>query len=93
MSQTELSLDVAEAKPSEKLTPMIPDQARLRRPVRNQVEMILRDLDSLIPEAHPVRSIWEFLQGLDLAAFYSSIKVALDVPGRPASDPEVLLAL
>ena len=93
MSQTELSLDVAKAMPSEKLTPMIPTQARLRRPVRNQVEMILRDLDSLIPEAHPVRSIWEFLQGLDLAAFYSSIKVALDVPGRPASDPEVLLAL
>ena len=93
MSQTEITLDVAKAMPSERLTPMIPAQARLRRPVRNQVEMILRDLDSLIPEAHPVRSIWEFLQGLDLAAFYSSIKVALDVPGRPASDPEVLLAL
>ena len=93
MSQTELPLNVAKAKPSEKLTPIIPTQVRIRRPVRNQVEMILRDLDSLIPEDHPVRSIWEFLQGLNLAAFYSSIKVALDVPGRPASDPQVLLAL
>ena len=33
-------------------------QARLRRPVRNQVEMMLRDLDSLVAEDHPVRAIW-----------------------------------
>jgi transposase len=55
--------------------------------------MMLRDLDSLIAEDHTVRSIWEFLQWLDLSAFYSYIKVVLDVPGRPAIDPQVLLAL
>jgi transposase len=93
MSQTELPLNVANARQSGKPIPTLPDQARLRRPVRNQVEMMLRALDSMVPEDHPARTIWEFLQGLDLSAFYSSIRVALDVPGRPASDPQVLLAL
>jgi transposase len=55
--------------------------------------MILRNLDSLISEDHPVRAIWEYLQGLNLSAFYSSIRAFLDAPGRPASDPQVLLAL
>lgn len=93
MSQTELSLEAAKEKRNERPKTTMPEQARLRRPVRNQVEMILRDLDSLVSDDHPVRAIWEFLQGLDLAAFYGSIKVSPDVPGRPASDPEVLLAL
>jgi transposase len=68
-------------------------QVRVRRPVRNQVEMLLRDLDSLIPEDHPVRAIWDYLQRLDLSSFYASIKATLDTPGRPASDPQVLLGL
>jgi transposase len=69
------------------------NQLRVRRPVRNQVEMLLRDLDSLIPEDHPVRAIWDYLQRLDLSSFYTSIKATLDTPGRPASDPQVLLGL
>lgn len=93
MNQPELPIELPDAKPIARPVPTLPEQARLRRPVRNQVEMILRDLDSLVSGDHPVRAIWEFLQGLNLSAFYSSIKVALDVPGRPASDPEVLLAL
>ena len=68
-------------------------QVRVRRPVRNQVEMLLRDLDSLIPEDHPVRAIWDYLQRLDLSSFYTAIKATLDTPGRPASDPQVLLGL
>jgi transposase len=71
----------------------LPEQARLRRPVRNQVEMMLRDLDSLISEDHPVRAIWEYLQGLNLTDFYSSIRSVVDAPGRPTSDPQVILAL
>lgn len=74
-------------------TPTCLEEARLRRPVRNQVEMMARDLDSLVPPEHPVRALWEFLQGLDLSEFYSSIKAVLNRPGRPASDPQVLLAL
>jgi len=66
---------------------------RVKKAVRNQAEMIVRDLDSLVEEDHPVRAMWDFLSRLDLAAFYTSIKVALNQPGRPASDPQVLLGL
>jgi transposase len=55
--------------------------------------MMIRDLESLIAEDHQVRAIWEFLSRLDLTAFYCFIKSVLDKPGRPASDPRVLLAL
>lgn len=93
MNQPELPLTVPGAKRIAHTIPTAPDQARLRRPVRNQVEMILRALDSMVAEDHPVRAIWGFLQGLDLSDFYSSIRAVLDSPGRPASDPQVLLAL
>ena len=93
MNQQGLPLDLPEARLISRSVATRPEQARLRRPVRNQVEMILRDLDSLIPEEHPVRAIWEFIQGLDLSTFYRCIKALGDTPGRPASDPRVLLAL
>ncbi len=93
MNQKGLPINLPEAKPKTRLVTTTAEQARLRRPVRNQMEMILRDLDSLVSEEHPIRGIWEFIQGLDLAAFYISIRAVADAPGRPASDPQVLLAL
>ncbi len=80
-------------EPAIKVTPSHLKGIRVKKPVRNQAEMIVRDLDSLVSEDHPVRAVWEFLGRLDLSAFYRSIKVVLDRPGRPASDPQVLLAL
>jgi len=68
-------------------------EARVSRAVRNQVEMVMRDLDSIIPGDHPARAIWQFLERLDLSIFYSSIKSVVASPGRPATDPRVLLAL
>ncbi len=67
--------------------------ARVRRPVRNQVEWVERDLDSLLPLDHPVRGIWAMLEEMELDGFYARIKAVLDRPGHPASDPQVLLAL
>lgn len=74
-------------------TPTRPQEARVLRPVRNQAEMIVRDLDSLVLVDHPVRSIWGFLEKLDLSAFYGSIKAVVNRPGRSTTDPQVLLAL
>ena len=92
MSQSSLLMDLPSRE--EPVAPRTrPEEARVRRPVRNQVEMMARDLDSLVPQDHPVRAIWDFLDGLDLSAFYSSIKAVLERPGRPAVDPQVLLAL
>ncbi len=85
-----------ELPPTEERVPAPPtrrEEARVLRPVRNQAEMMVRDLDSLVAEDHPARLIWAFLEQLDLSGFYAPIKAVLDRPGRPASDPQVLLAL
>jgi len=70
-----------------------PQQARVLRPVRNQVEWVERDLDASLPEDHPARAIWAFLERLDLSQFYASIKSVLGCAGHPTTDPQVLLAL
>jgi transposase len=55
--------------------------------------MVIRTLDSTLAEDHPARAIWAFLAGSDLTAFYAACKAVTDGPGRPATDPQVLLAL
>jgi len=69
------------------------DQARLYKPVRNQIEIVLRDVDSLLPEDHLARAIWAFVERLDLSAFYAPIEAIVGEPGHPATDPQVLVAL
>ena len=96
MTQERLLPDVPSQEPAQ--TPPTrratrPDEARLYRPVRNQVEMVLRDLDSVLPEDHLARAIWAMVQGLDLAAFYAPIEAIVGEPGHPATDPQVLVAL
>jgi transposase len=93
MKQSALPIDVHESERTIDTISVNLNALRFIKPVRNQSEMMLRDLESLIAEDHQVRAIWEFLNRLDLTAFYYSIKSVLDKPGRPASDPRVLLAL
>jgi transposase len=70
-----------------------PEQARVVRPVRDQMEWMPRSLDELLPEDHPARAIWAFLERLDLSDFYASIQSVVGQAGHPATDPQVLLAL
>jgi transposase len=67
--------------------------ARLCLPVRNQVEIVLRDLDSFVPKDHLARAIWKVVESCDLSAFYAPIKAVIGEPGHPATDPQVLVAL
>ena len=62
-------------------------------PNRQQLQWLPRDLDAVLAEDHPARAIWGMLEKLDLSAFYGAIKATLDRPGRPTTDPQVLLAL
>ena len=68
-------------------------QARVVRAVRNQVEMVPRTLDESLAEDHPARAIWAYLDELDLESFYASVAAVDGEAGRPATDPQVLLAL
>ena len=73
--------------------PTRPQEARVRKPNRQQLQWVPRDLDGALAEDHPARAIWGVLEQMDLARFYGAIKATLDQPGRPATDPQVLLAV
>ncbi len=68
-------------------------ETRVVRPKREQLQWAAVDLESLLPQDHRARAIWGFLEELDLSPFYKSIKAVVDGPGRPTTDPQVLLAL
>jgi transposase len=67
--------------------------ARVRRPVRNQLEWTPRALDASLAQDHVARIIWAYLEQVDLEAFYASVESVQGEAGRPATDPQVLLAL
>jgi transposase len=68
-------------------------EARVKRPDRRQAILRPQVIDQLIPPDHRARAIVSFVDGMDLADFYAPIKSRGDEPGRPATDPAMLIAL
>lgn len=68
-------------------------EPRVQFAVRNQVEMMMTDLDSLISGDHQARIVWSFVEGQDLCALYDLIAARGSSPGRRAIDPRLLMAL
>ncbi len=66
---------------------------RVQFAVRNQVEMLMTDLDSLIADDHQVRVVWTFAQRQDLSALYEAVAARGSAPGRAVIDPRILMAL
>jgi transposase len=67
--------------------------ARLREPVRDQIELRAVDLDSLIGADHPARAFWAYVQELDLRELEDAIKAREHTPGQAPPTPRLLLAL
>jgi len=80
-----------QAKPHSDAAPL--GAPRLREPQRDQIELRAVDIESLIGEAHRVRVIWAYVEGLDLRTLEDRIKARGDRPGHPATSPRLLLAL
>lgn len=91
--QDETLFEMPDAQAVREVAPTLPGQARVLRPIRDQLEWTTRNLDEAIPADHPVRGIWATLQRMDLSDFYASIKAVVGHPGHPTTDPKVLLAL
>lgn len=68
-------------------------KARVNRPNRGQTEWRAVNLDSLLPEDHQVRLVWEWVMGLDLECLYVQIRAVEGEVGRTAIDPAILVAL
>ena len=66
---------------------------RLRYANRGQAEMRVCALDTLIPEDHPVRTVWAYVEGLDLSDLLAKIKAVEGGAGASATDPRILMTL
>jgi transposase len=66
---------------------------RVLWPQRDQVELRAVDLESLLAPDHPARTVWAFVQALELAPLYARIKSVAGRGGAPAIDPAILVAL
>jgi len=70
-----------------------PGRPRLREVNRAQLAWRPVDLDSLLPDDHRARIVWEYVAGLDLTRLYAQIQAVEGHGGAPATDPRLLLAL
>jgi transposase len=73
--------------------PIESGKARLREPVRDQVELRAVDLEGLLAADHPARVIWAYVQKLDLGALEETIGAREHTPGQAPASPRLLLAL
>lgn len=71
----------------------VTSEGRVKRAERRQVEIRFSSLDEMIPADHRVRSVWAYVEGLDLSALYQKIKAVEGHVGRDAVDPKILMAL
>ena len=57
--------------------------------------MLLRpcSLDELIGDDHDARLVWQLVETWDLARLLDAIRARGEAPGRPATDPRLLVAL
>jgi transposase len=75
-------------------TPELPPApVRLRKPERQQMTLMPQCLDDLVAPDHPVRLVAAVAEKLDLSEFRKPIKARDGVPGRDATDPELMVAL
>lgn len=65
---------------------------RLRRADR-QILVPAMPLEDLLTPEHHARTIWQFVQGLDLTPLCQTIRAVEGRPGRSATDPQILVAL
>lgn len=84
--------DLGESESKAK-TKKVVGEARVKRPDRRQSILRPQVIDQLIPPEHRARAIVKFVEQMDLSAFYAPIKSRGDEPGRPATDPAMLIAL
>jgi transposase len=84
-----LEMPEKEAQPEEERN----GKPRIAKANRQQVEMRVAALDSLVPEDHKVRIVWEMVGSYDLRRFYKRIEAVEGGAGRPAIDPAILVTL
>ena len=88
----EAELPVAMGEPKEQEA-KVDAEPRLMRAQRDQVELLAWNLDSSLASDHTARTVWAFVQSLDMKPVYARMKALEGRPGRPGIDPAILMAL
>src|SRR5512147_3163148 len=85
------------AEPPHEGTPATTSRGRPRLRTANREQIVFRaaPLEALLPHDHPARTrtVWDSVEGLDLAALYDCIRAVERRPGRAPIDPRILRAL
>ena len=66
---------------------------RLVYAVRNQLEFAMVDLDGQLEPEHEARTVWQYVEGLNLEGILDKIGSVEHHAGRPAIDPQILMSL
>lgn len=72
---------------------MTTPSAKLSRPERHQTAWQTCSLDELIPDDHRVRTVWGYVERLDVSPLEREVRSREGAAGRPAIDPRLLLGL
>ena len=83
--------DISQEKPV--VVSAVKSPPRLRKAQRDQGEMFTESLEGRIEADHTVRTVWAFVEGLDLSPLLSQIKSVQGRQGRDSTDPHILLTL
>lgn len=76
-----------------KQAPATKSAPRLRCANRRQLLLRPVDLDATISADHQARTLWRFVEQLDLSRFLEPIEAREGEPGRDATDPRILVTL
>jgi transposase len=79
--------------PAQAARSMPAGKPRLRKPIRDQIEMRWASLDDLLEPDHPVRIVWSAVCKLDLQSWLREIKAVEHHVGRDSTDPRLLVSL
>src|SRR5688572_13642223 len=83
MSQPPQLPGMPEEQEAQQKPPVGAHRQRIARAVRDQIELVPQSLEDRVAMDHPARAIWVLLERLELGAFYTRIRAAVDGPGRP----------
>ena len=66
---------------------------RLRRAIRDQIELQTCALNDLLEDEHQARIVWDWVQTLDLSDLEARIQAVEHGPGQAPADPRILMTL
>ncbi|MFV2014531.1 MAG: transposase [Candidatus Heimdallarchaeota archaeon] len=81
------------SKPKAKQKPSLHLKRKFSPINRSQITFKIECLDSALPLNHDARTVWNFVEHLDLSKADIEIASLQDCSGRPAINPRVLIAL